>query len=98
MALVSDDVVFATEPFGAEAFDGEPGHIDRRDASEDEVAHHLADRRAEKEPVTREAGRVEEAGQVGRLADDRVVVRRGLVETSPTAGDADVEQARRATH
>ena len=75
--------------FALEAFDVEAADIDCRRMTQHQIAQDLADGRTHQESVAGETGGVDETRHAGSFADQRIVVRRGLVTS---AGDSDVEQ------
>ena len=70
--------------------------VDERIAPEHEVPHDLPDGRGLQEPVAGEAGRVQEAGRGGRLADQRVVIGAHLVQAGPAGAYAGAREGRGA--
>src|ERR671910_3031908 len=91
-----DDVAFRSRYGVCEAIGRQRRDVDERLGTENEVADDLAHGGALQEPMPAEARRVEEARDLGGLADECVVVRRHLVVALPTARDAHVEQRREA--
>src|SRR5436305_9758452 len=90
-----DNVVLRAEHGVAEAVGAERPDVDERRSLENQVAEDLSHGGTLKEAVAGEAGRIEEAADAPRLADDGVVVRSDLVQTRPAALDARLRDPRR---